>query len=113
MCDQVVCLISPDHAQSIVWKDGDEDVSMDSDDEESDRLFTFEVSKTNEQEESVTSRPGFNVISRFLMSAANIDPPQMTSSSICIPDTCEWSGNEEPFHSKVAPWRNCARVHHS
>lgn len=30
-------------------------------DEESDRLFTFEVAKTNEQEENVEARPGFTV----------------------------------------------------
>ena len=28
---------------------------------DSDRLFTFEVAKTNEQEESAVSRPGFQV----------------------------------------------------
>ena len=61
MCDQVFGLISSDHAQSIVWKGGNEDVSMDADDQESDRLFTFEVSKTKEQEESVTTRTGFQV----------------------------------------------------
>jgi hypothetical protein len=34
---------------------------MDIDDEQSDRLFSYEVSKTNEQEEGVTVRPGFSV----------------------------------------------------
>lgn len=60
-CDQVIGLISPDHAQTIVWNDEDEDVFTDEDNEESDRLFTFEVSKTNEQEESVIARAGFQV----------------------------------------------------
>ena len=31
------------------------------DDDQADRLFTFEVMKTNEQEEDVVSRPGINV----------------------------------------------------
>ncbi len=32
-------------------------------DDNTDRLFTFEVHKTNEQEENVTMRPGFKVYS--------------------------------------------------
>ena len=36
-----------------------DDEDMDEDDD--DRLFAFEVSKTNEQEEGITSRPGFTV----------------------------------------------------
>lgn len=31
------------------------------DDDQGDRLFTFEVTKTNEQEENVVSRPGITV----------------------------------------------------
>jgi hypothetical protein len=66
MCDQVTALISPEHAQSIVWNDQEaEDIIMDLDEDhdESCRLFTFEVAKTNEQEEAVVSRPGFKVSS--------------------------------------------------
>ncbi|KAJ6534677.1 hypothetical protein DFH09DRAFT_932195, partial [Mycena vulgaris] len=58
--DQVTCLISPEHARAIVWNDEAEDLPMDID-EESDRLFTFEVAKTNEQDEDVSVRPGFTV----------------------------------------------------
>ena len=42
------------------------------DDDEADRLFTFEVMKTNEQEESVVSRPGITV-RRFSFMLAGTD----------------------------------------
>lgn len=59
--DQVIAFISEDDARTIVWRrDGDE-VSMDADNEETDRLFTYEVAKTHEQEENVVSRTGFQV----------------------------------------------------
>jgi hypothetical protein len=63
MCDQVAALLSPEHTASIVWGDEDSDTeSMDVDTREDDRLFTYEVAKLNEQEESATTRPGFQVI---------------------------------------------------
>ncbi len=66
MCDQVVALISADHSASIVWNDEDTgSVSIDMDAGDSERLFTFEVAKTNEQEESAVSRPGFQVTPAF------------------------------------------------
>lgn len=62
LCDQVVALISADYSASIVWNDADRDgVSVDVDAGVSERLFTFEVAKTNEQEESAVSRHGFQV----------------------------------------------------
>lgn len=62
MCDQVLALLSPDHSASLVWNDEDGDTSsIDIDTGNSERLFTFEVAKTNEQEESATSCPGFQV----------------------------------------------------
>lgn len=46
--------------------DVEEELEVDGDDDDQvDRLFTFEVTKTNEQEENVTSRPGIDV-RRFL-----------------------------------------------
>jgi hypothetical protein len=63
MCDQLVALLSPEHTASVVWGDEDSDTeSMDFDTGEDDRLFTYEVAKRNEQEESAVSRPGFQVI---------------------------------------------------
>ncbi|KAH9165762.1 hypothetical protein EDB89DRAFT_2008009, partial [Lactarius sanguifluus] len=68
MCDQVVALISADHSASIVWNDEDRDsISIDMDAGDSERLFTFEVTKTNEQEESAVSRPGFQTNSRAIV----------------------------------------------
>lgn len=61
--DQLYCLISLDHASSIVWAgdvQGEVEINEE-DDDQVDRLFTFEVMKTNEQEENVTSRPGITV----------------------------------------------------
>ena len=67
MCDQVVALLSADHSASIVWNDKDGDsVSMDIDPGDSERLFTFEVAKTNEQEETAVPRPGFQVTLVFV-----------------------------------------------
>ncbi|KAG1848258.1 hypothetical protein F4604DRAFT_1935471 [Suillus subluteus] len=68
MGDQVTALISPEHARSIVCNDQEgEDVIMDPDEDhdESSRLLTFEVAKTNEQEEAVNSPPGFKVSSVY------------------------------------------------
>jgi hypothetical protein len=65
MCDQVVAFLSPEHTASIVWGDEDSDaesVDVDVDTADDDRLFTYEVAKRNEQEESAESRPGFQVI---------------------------------------------------
>ena len=62
--DQVVCLMSDEHASSIIWKGNDADESdVVFDDEDTDRMFDFEVTKTNEQEENVKSRAGFEVSS--------------------------------------------------
>jgi len=64
MCDQIVALISPEHAEGITWADDNDDyTSTDADIEESDRVFKFEVAKTKEQEENVSVQPGFQVIS--------------------------------------------------
>ncbi len=45
-----------------MWGDEDEDdVSIDSDNDDSGRLYDFVVAKTNDQEENVVARPGFTV----------------------------------------------------
>jgi hypothetical protein len=62
ICDQVVALLSAEHTASIVWGDeGDDTESMDVDPGDEDGLFTYEVAKRNEQEESAVSCPGFKV----------------------------------------------------
>jgi len=93
ICDQVVALLSAEHTASIVWGDeDDDDESMDVDVGDDDRLFTYEVAKRNEQEESASSRPGFQVIapaSSDARSTANL--PKMNSrliSSYVAPEDC-------------------------
>ncbi|OCH90958.1 hypothetical protein OBBRIDRAFT_792770 [Obba rivulosa] len=65
IADQIACLISDEDERDVVWKEEiehaeTEDEDEDSD-EDSDRLFAFEVFKTNEQEENVVSRTGFSI----------------------------------------------------
>ncbi|KAL1748220.1 hypothetical protein HDZ31DRAFT_71777 [Schizophyllum fasciatum] len=57
IADQTFCFISSEHAQEFVWKEAVVDESVDLD-EAGDRFFSFEVAKTNEQEENVAVRPG-------------------------------------------------------
>ena len=92
----MIALLSAEHTASIVWgdddDDDDDDESMDMDAGDDDRLFTYEVAKRNEQEESASSRPGFQVIISDLsdtMSTAHI--PKMNSrliSSYVAPPDC-------------------------
>ncbi|CAK5283767.1 unnamed protein product [Mycena citricolor] len=69
LADQVVCLVSSEHARSIVWNEDSDGletpIGLDLDlQEASDRMFSFEVAKTNEQEEDVSTREGFETILR-------------------------------------------------
>ncbi|KAJ7016426.1 hypothetical protein C8F04DRAFT_981687 [Mycena alexandri] len=61
ICDQVTCLISEEHAHSIVWSDDSEDAATNEANSHPSRLYKFTVSKTNEQEESVVPHPGFKI----------------------------------------------------
>ena len=62
ICDQVTALISRDHAESMIWSNSiSDDQLSESDEDDTDRLFTFEVAKTKEQEEGVSVRQGFEV----------------------------------------------------
>ncbi|KAH9054521.1 hypothetical protein EDB87DRAFT_1834757 [Lactarius vividus] len=85
MCDQVVALISAGHFASIVWNDEDRDsVSIDMDTGDSERLFTFEVAKTDGQEENAVSRPGFQINSRAIV--PNQAPPDcQVDPSLFVP----------------------------
>jgi hypothetical protein len=75
MCDQVVALLSPEHTASIVWGDeGSDTESIDVDTGDDDRLFTYEVAKRNEQEESALSRPGFQVMVSSVKSKSTSNP---------------------------------------
>lgn len=65
--DQIICLMSPDQSQAFVWDHDEKEDDVDTplyegeDEGNEDRLFTFEITQTNEQEEGVVSRPGFQV----------------------------------------------------
>ncbi|KAH8094847.1 hypothetical protein BXZ70DRAFT_339404 [Cristinia sonorae] len=81
IADQLVALISDAHGAAIQWNDQPADAGMDIDDDEIDRLFSFEVQKTNEQEEQATARPGFSIDLNILSSrggsddfSSNVDP---------------------------------------
>ncbi|KAH8114632.1 hypothetical protein DFH11DRAFT_1508603 [Phellopilus nigrolimitatus] len=75
--DQIMVLISDAHGRTLVWEDptsASEDSSsalaFDELEEETDRLFAFEVSKANEQEENVRMRPGFEIKHSLLKEAS-------------------------------------------
>ncbi|KAI0294252.1 hypothetical protein B0F90DRAFT_1670558 [Multifurca ochricompacta] len=83
MCDQVVALLSAEHAASINWKDEDNDTDtalVEEDVGNSNRLFALKVAKTNnEQEQGALSRPGFQMNSRHILpyeapSDCSVDP---------------------------------------
>ncbi|PAV19468.1 hypothetical protein PNOK_0440200 [Pyrrhoderma noxium] len=66
--DQMIGLLSEEHLRSLVWdeaenktKDDECDI-MDSEWDDTDRLFTFEVQKASEQEENVNFYEGFSII---------------------------------------------------
>ena len=61
LCDQLVCLISTEHSELIVWGDEADYASSDSEDDESDQLFDFILAETSKQEENVVARQGFTV----------------------------------------------------
>lgn len=71
LTDQIRCLISSEHENSLIF---DDDADDDSDDDAfqstwgaqddgkvNDRFFKFEVAKTNEKEEGAEIRDGFTV----------------------------------------------------
>jgi hypothetical protein len=83
ICDQVIALLSATHSTSLVWGDDDSDTeSIDIDDGDEDRLFTYEVAKRNEQEESATLRPGFKVVLSSVRSTLITDVFKMNSPHI-------------------------------
>jgi hypothetical protein len=61
LCDQLVCLISTEHSELIVWGDEADYASSDSEDDESDQFFDFILAETSKQEENVVARQGFTV----------------------------------------------------
>ncbi|KAH9047539.1 hypothetical protein EDB83DRAFT_2267127 [Lactarius deliciosus] len=77
MCDQVTALLSPEQSASIVWNDEESNAESANTGvgDGSDRLFTFEVAETNEQEESAVARPGFQMNSPYISAGETHDCP--------------------------------------
>jgi hypothetical protein len=118
LCDQLVCLLSAEHSKAIVWNDDgdDDDVSTHSEDDDSDRLYYFEVAKTNDQEENVVARPGFTVyifITHFFIAIDSIslqgDLSMSCQSTVTAEDTCRPKG----LVSKATSWRDSAGCYDS
>ena len=66
----MVALLCSYHSASIVWHDEDGDTEIGSANiyaGESERLFSFEVAETVEQEDSAVSRQGFQVTHMFYL----------------------------------------------
>lgn len=54
--------MSEEHANAIVWSDEEAPDTLDEiDDDDDERLFTYSVAKTKEEQENVTPLPGFTV----------------------------------------------------
>ncbi|TFY70646.1 hypothetical protein EVG20_g2356 [Dentipellis fragilis] len=77
LCDQNIALISAECARDIVWhEEDDEPIDDISDFTDNDRIFTFTVAETNEQEENVTARPGLTLTSNRIKT--NESPAQQS-----------------------------------
>ena len=64
LCDQLVCLLSAEHSQAMVWGDeidDPDDASVDAESDDSDRLYDYMVAKTIEKEDNIVARQGFTV----------------------------------------------------
>ena len=63
LSDQVICLMSNEHSHAIVWgEDQDEKLPPEKKKPAAhNRLYTFAVQKTKEQEENVSMHDGFKV----------------------------------------------------
>ncbi|KDQ06301.1 hypothetical protein BOTBODRAFT_60673 [Botryobasidium botryosum FD-172 SS1] len=60
--DQLLALLSPTDARSMVWNDELDELDTEEEDaEDLDRLYTFEVSKTKDQQEDVKISAGFTI----------------------------------------------------
>ncbi|KAI6143615.1 hypothetical protein BKA82DRAFT_2416446 [Pisolithus tinctorius] len=77
MCDQIVALVSSEHARRMVWSEigdnGDDDDDCVDEDDENDRIIRCVVQRTTEQEESVQVREGFKITSEHI---SQTEPPE-------------------------------------
>ncbi|KIM24854.1 hypothetical protein M408DRAFT_26650 [Serendipita vermifera MAFF 305830] len=66
LCDQLICFISDEHSEKLAWQEddmpADEDNILDSEDKDLyNRLFSFQVKQTDEEEESAIAKDGFMI----------------------------------------------------
>ncbi|KAA1477855.1 hypothetical protein DENSPDRAFT_933970 [Dentipellis sp. KUC8613] len=74
LCDQTIAFMSSECARAIVWQGEDADSVLETSEvADTDRLFTFEVAKMNEQEENITARPGFVLPSKYFRVAEPLE----------------------------------------
>lgn len=88
ICDQVTCLISEEHARSIIWTDDSEDAATNTENSKPSRLYKFKVAKTNEQDETVITRPGFRISTSVYpgdhaQRPGSIDPADLKPKLVC------------------------------
>jgi hypothetical protein len=74
----LLCLISDEHSTNLVWKDEKQHAVENRDEESlaySDRLYTFSIEETNEEEETAVAQAGFfvrdNVVNRAYINVSN------------------------------------------
>jgi hypothetical protein len=79
ICDQIIALLSPEHSTTIVWNDEESDAESDVSTCEFDRVYSFEVAETNEQEENAFSYPGFQVPFLYVLRETASDLFEMDS----------------------------------
>ncbi|KAG8989467.1 hypothetical protein FRB94_014374 [Tulasnella sp. JGI-2019a] len=99
LSDQICALISLEHSASLVWKDFDSDEAhkddasdgegCDSEDDNEDRSFRFEVAKTVEQGESATVHDGFEFHHQLITAGS---PTTNTRSTSTTPETILLAG---------------------
>ncbi|KAG8833320.1 hypothetical protein FRC17_010895 [Serendipita sp. 399] len=97
LCEQVVCLVSDEHSEALVWKD---EAPVETEDEETeafdDRMFGFSVEQTNAEEENAVPSPGFSIRS-LAIEEASVPPPrypdgytlEMLTSRMVIGETAQ------------------------
>lgn len=71
----------------MIWSNSaSDDILSDSDEDDTDRLFTFEVAKTKEQEEGVSVRQGFEVCSYSILdTSVDVYPPLISALAMSSP----------------------------
>jgi hypothetical protein len=81
LASRIVALISRDHLDAILWKDGEEEEEFDSDNDDDSREYNFEVFKSEEQEEAVLVKSGFVVRSVYLLFQYKTEADSVDASS--------------------------------